>query len=244
MPAYSFTFLRTLLGASTVLTSFCLLSGEWSWMVGTKRFACQIPDCSLLRPHLSLCLKPSKQMRFPPSAAVFILQRPITGFSHRPWFVIIKQTWHNSFLAVVALGGIIVGMTLSAQQQIILGCKCFLHQRAATLGTVETLVMPMTILVRQILWINHLISLSGVKSISAERGSSHCLTLPCSCSQSWESSLRSSWQTGCRNTLYSTACPLSWCTFSPARSLCSNGSRNARRSTFWVWPIRLQIEGE
>lgn len=82
---------------------------------------------------------------------MFILRRAVTGFCHWAGVFIIKQTWHNGFLAVVALGGIIIGMTLSAQQHIILGCKCFFHQRAATLGTVETLIMPMTILVRQIL---------------------------------------------------------------------------------------------
>lgn len=68
--------------------------------------------------------------------------------------------------------------------------------------------------------------------------------LPCSCSQLEESSLHSSLQTGCHSTLYSTVCPLSLCTFSPARNLCSNGSRNVRRSTFCFWPVGLKIEGE
>lgn len=70
-----------------------------------------------------------------------------------------------------------------------------------------------------------------------------CVALPCSCSQSGESSRRSSWQTGCHSTLYSTACLLSLYTFSPARSLCSNGSQNARRSTFCFWSVWLQTEG-
>lgn len=61
-------------------------------------------------------------------------------------------TWHDGFLAGGTLGGVIVGVAFSAQQQIIFGGKGLLHQRAAALGTLEALLMPVAILIRQILW--------------------------------------------------------------------------------------------
>lgn len=60
-------------------------------------------------------------------------------------------TWHDCFLASIALGGIIIRMTFSAEQQIILGRKGLFHQRAAALCALETLLMPVAILVGQVL---------------------------------------------------------------------------------------------
>lgn len=60
-------------------------------------------------------------------------------------------TWHDGFLAGGALGGIIISIAFSAEQQIILGGKGLFHQRAAALCTLETLLVPVAILVRQVL---------------------------------------------------------------------------------------------
>lgn len=60
-------------------------------------------------------------------------------------------TRHDGFLACAALGGIIISVAFGAEQQIILGCEGLLHQRAAALCTLETLLVPVAILVGQIL---------------------------------------------------------------------------------------------
>lgn len=62
-----------------------------------------------------------------------------------------RHTWHHCFLAGAALGGIIAGVALSAEQQLILGRKGLFHQRAAALSTLETLLMPVPVLVGQVL---------------------------------------------------------------------------------------------
>lgn len=62
-----------------------------------------------------------------------------------------QPTWHDGFLAGGALGGVVVGIALGAEQQVILGSKGLFHQRAAALCTLETLLMPVAILVGQIL---------------------------------------------------------------------------------------------
>lgn len=59
--------------------------------------------------------------------------------------------WHDGLLAGGALGGIVVGVTLCAQQQLVFGSEGFLHQRAAAFGTLEALLMPVPVLVRQVL---------------------------------------------------------------------------------------------
>lgn len=59
--------------------------------------------------------------------------------------------WHDGLLAGGALGGVVVGVTLSAQQQLVFGSKGFLHQRAAAFGTLKTLLVPVPVLVRQVL---------------------------------------------------------------------------------------------
>lgn len=64
-----------------------------------------------------------------------------------------QYTWHDSFLAGGAFGGIIIGVAFSAEQQIILGSEGLFHQRAAALCTLEALLMPVAILVGQVLQI-------------------------------------------------------------------------------------------
>ena len=56
-------------------------------------------------------------------------------------------TWHDGFLALVALGGILIGVALSAEELFILGGKGLVHQRALALEAHETLLMPVTVLV-------------------------------------------------------------------------------------------------
>lgn len=60
-------------------------------------------------------------------------------------------TWHDGFLACGALGGIIVGVTFGAEQQVVLGGKGLFHKKAAASCTLETLLMPVAILVGQVL---------------------------------------------------------------------------------------------
>lgn len=62
-----------------------------------------------------------------------------------------QLTWHDGFLAGGALGGVVVGVALGAEQQVILGSEGLFHQRAAALCTLETLLVPVVILVGQIL---------------------------------------------------------------------------------------------
>lgn len=60
-------------------------------------------------------------------------------------------TWHYSFLALVALGGILVRVALSAQELLILGGEGLVHQGAFALEALETVLMPVAVLVGQIL---------------------------------------------------------------------------------------------
>lgn len=61
------------------------------------------------------------------------------------------RTWHDGLLAGGALGGVLMGVALCAQQQIVFGSKGLLHQRALALGTGEALVVPVAVLIGQIL---------------------------------------------------------------------------------------------
>lgn len=62
-------------------------------------------------------------------------------------------TRHDGFLAFMALGGVLVGVTLGTQQLLVLGGERLVHQRALTLEAVETILMPVAVFVRQVLWI-------------------------------------------------------------------------------------------
>lgn len=59
--------------------------------------------------------------------------------------------WHDGLLAGGALGGVIIGVTLGAQQEVVFSREGLLHQRAAALGALETLLMPVAVLVREVL---------------------------------------------------------------------------------------------
>lgn len=58
-----------------------------------------------------------------------------------------QETWHDGFLAGVALGGVIISVAFVAEQKVIFGSKGLFHQRAATCCALEALLMPVTILV-------------------------------------------------------------------------------------------------
>lgn len=70
------------------------------------------------------------------------------------------STWHDGFLAGGALGGVLMGVTLCAEKLFILSCKWLFCQRAAAFGTLEALLMPVVIHIRQILSNKHIDSVN------------------------------------------------------------------------------------
>lgn len=60
-------------------------------------------------------------------------------------------TWHDGFLALVALGGVLIGVALSTEELLILGGEGLVHQGALALEALETVLMPVAVLVGQIL---------------------------------------------------------------------------------------------
>lgn len=51
----------------------------------------------------------------------------------------------------MALGGILIGVALSAEELFILGGEGLVHQRALALEALKTLLVPVTVLVGEIL---------------------------------------------------------------------------------------------
>lgn len=51
----------------------------------------------------------------------------------------------------MALGGVLVGVALGAKQLVILGGEGLVHQRALALEALETVLVPVTVLIGQIL---------------------------------------------------------------------------------------------
>lgn len=60
-------------------------------------------------------------------------------------------TRHNGLLAVMAFGGVLIRIALGAQQLLIFSGEGLVHQWALALEAVETVLMPVTVLVGQIL---------------------------------------------------------------------------------------------
>lgn len=60
-------------------------------------------------------------------------------------------TWHDGLLTLLALGRVLVGIAVGAQQLLLLGRKGLVHQRAPAPGAVEAAFMPVAILVGQVL---------------------------------------------------------------------------------------------
>lgn len=68
-----------------------------------------------------------------------------------PLILHLTRAWHDGLLAAAALGGVVVGVTLRTQQQLVFSSERFLHQGATALSTLKTLLVPVTILIRQVL---------------------------------------------------------------------------------------------
>lgn len=62
-------------------------------------------------------------------------------------FFLSSLTRNDGLLAVVALGGVFVGVALGTQQLLVLGGERFVHQRALTLEAVETGLVPVAVFI-------------------------------------------------------------------------------------------------
>ena len=62
------------------------------------------------------------------------------------------HTWHDGLLAIMALGGVFVGVALGAQQLLILGGERFVHQGALALKACEAVLVPVAVLIGQVLF--------------------------------------------------------------------------------------------
>lgn len=62
----------------------------------------------------------------------------------------LSGTWHDGLLAFLALGRVLVGIAVGAQQLLLLGGEGLVHQRAPALGAVEAAFMPVPVLVGQV----------------------------------------------------------------------------------------------
>lgn len=60
-------------------------------------------------------------------------------------------TWHDGLLAFLALGRVLVGIAVGAQQLLPLGGEGLVHQRAAASGAMEAAFVPVPVLVGQVL---------------------------------------------------------------------------------------------
>lgn len=67
-----------------------------------------------------------------------------------PLVLHLPGAWHDGFLAIMTLGGVFIGVALSAEELLILGGEGFVHQRAFALEALKTLLVPVTVLVGQI----------------------------------------------------------------------------------------------
>lgn len=73
----------------------------------------------------------------------------VSVFSEREKYIFFEcsLTRNDGLLAVVALGGVFVGVALGTQQLLVLGGERFVHQRALTLEAVETGLMPVAVFI-------------------------------------------------------------------------------------------------
>lgn len=68
----------------------------------------------------------------------------------------LHPTWHDGFLALVALGGVLIGVAFGAEELLVFGGEGLVHKGALTLEALKTVFMPMTVFVGQILQENQL----------------------------------------------------------------------------------------
>lgn len=66
----------------------------------------------------------------------------------------VSLTWHDCLLALITFRGILIGITLSTQQLLVLGGERLVHQRTLTSEAVEAVIVPVTVLIRQVLRTN------------------------------------------------------------------------------------------
>lgn len=60
-------------------------------------------------------------------------------------------TWHDGLLAFLALGGVLMGVAVRAEQLVLLGSEGLVHKGALAPRAVETGLMPVSVLVGQVL---------------------------------------------------------------------------------------------
>lgn len=67
-----------------------------------------------------------------------------------PLMLHLPGAWHDGFLALVALGGVLVGVALGAEELLILSGEGFVHQRALALEALKAVLVPVAVLVGQV----------------------------------------------------------------------------------------------
>lgn len=136
-------------------------------------------------------------------------------------------TRHYGFLALVALGGILIGVALGTEELLVLSGEGLVHQGVLALEALEAVLVPVAVLVGQILPRTE----GGTRQAWPTRAvSTHSSvhSLPWSCSRWTSCSPRRCWSTGSRNTSHSRDSPLSGHTSSQTGTPCSSGSHNAQ----------------
>lgn len=80
-------------------------------------------------------------------------------------------TWHDGLLALLALGRVLLGVAVRAEQLVLLGSEGLIHQRALAPRAVETGLMPVSVLIGQVL------QTQTHETVRGQKGSE----LPCLC---------------------------------------------------------------
>lgn len=75
-------------------------------------------------------------------------------------------TWHDGLLAFLALGGVLMGIAVRAEQLVLLGSEGLVHQGALAPRAVETGLMPVSVLVGQVL----AVTADGLPTLLASAG--------------------------------------------------------------------------
>lgn len=75
-------------------------------------------------------------------------------------------TWHDGLLAFLALGGVLMGVAVRAEQLVLLGSEGLVHKGALAPRAVETGLMPVSVLVGQVL----AVTADGLPTLLASAG--------------------------------------------------------------------------
>lgn len=88
----------------------------------------------------------------------YVLWQCMSIKKHIYWYEVIvppgkegSLTRHDGLLALMTFGGVLIRIALGAQQLLVFGGERLVHQWALALEAVETVLMPVTVLVGQIL---------------------------------------------------------------------------------------------